>query len=463
MDPMITISSSVGIGGNKEDEAILEKKPSRNQPTMPQRNCNLSQEKELKSGRTITLPIEESTYEEMLSDSRIFRTEVDHYAEQWPELFPAEIRSGYHLHGKRGSKKLDGFEMQRIKLIEPDEAGKSIVLSIKPSAVMPYMTGYTDEVEKAHYLRQYGVPYSGLTYVFGRSDSYWYRQTTHLGRYSLVQTTIQQPENLPEDLLADEKHSRLLGQKCYIATTVGNDCVLGASVATAADEVALTEAYQTFKEEALHFCPEYQPKTVNTDGWTATQNSWRALFPMIVLIECILHAFISIRSRCKKKFSQAWPELQKKFWDVYDSPTKALFLSSLTDFQTWANTSLSGIALEAVNKLSNKSAVFAKWYQHPTARRTSNMVDRHMEPMDRHLNSTKYFHGHLISAEKSIRAWALLHNFSPYCQRSYTSKQWQSPAHKLNGAVYHDNWLHNLLVSTSNSPVIILSHQFRQN
>lgn len=394
-----------------------------------------------------------------MSDSRIFRAEIDRYIEQWPELFPAEIRSGYQLHGKRGSKKLDGFEMQRIKLNERDANGKIIVLSIKPSRVMPYMTGYTDEVEKAHFLRQYGVPYSALTYVFGRSDSYWYRQTTHFGRYSLVETTVQQPEDIPKDLLADEKHSRLQGEKCYIPTTVGDDCVLGAAVTTAADEASLTTAYQTFKDEALSFSPDYQPETVNTDGWTATQNSWRSLFPMIVVIECILHAFISIRSRCKKKYEQAWPEIQERFWDVYESATDDDFRANLADFRQWAADTLSGTALEAVNKLAKKSTVFIRWYQHPTARRTSNMIDRHMDPMDRYLYATKYFHGHLASAERSIRAWALVHNFAPYSPRSDARTQWSSPAHKLNRHVYHHNWLHNLLISTSNSKVIVLSHQ----
>lgn len=406
------------------------------------------------------LPIEESTYAEMLSEPEIFRTELNHYIEKWPELFPAEIKSGYELHGKRGSKKLPEFEMQRIKLLKRDAEGKRIVLSIKPSSVMPYMTGYTDEVEKAHYLRQFGVPYSALSYVFGRNDSYWYRQTTHFGRYSLVQTTIQQPENLPQNLLADEKHSRLQGKKCYIATTVGDDCVLGAAVTIAADEPALTDAYQTFKEEAHWVSPEYQPKTVNTDGWRATQNAWLSLFPLIRVIECILHAFISIRSRCKKKYQSAWPDIQEKFWDIYDAESDDNFLAALAHFQQWASNSLSGTALDAVNKLANKSAIFVQWYQHPNARRTSNMIDRHMEPMDRYLHSMKYFHGHLASAEHAIRAWALLHNFAPYCLRSQASEQWVSPAHKLNGHVYHDNWLHNLLISSSNSPVTIRSHQF---
>lgn len=399
----------------------------------------------------------------MMSDADIFRTELDQSIEQWPELFPTEIHSGYQLHGKRSSEKLPEFEMQRIKLNEPDAEGKSIVLSIKPSYVMPYMTGYTDDVEKAHYLRRYGVPYSGLTYVFGKNDSYWYRQINHFGRYSIIETTVQKPENLPKDLLADEKHSRLQGEKCYIPTTVGCDCVLGAAVTTGADEPSLTDAYQTFKDEARQLAPEYKPETVNTDGWTATQNAWQALFPSIVIIECILHAFISIRSRCKKKFKNFWPDIQDKFWNLYDSETDEDFLSSLNEFREWAATSLSGTALDAVNKMAHKSSIFVRWYQHPTARRTSNMIDRHMVPMDRYIHDMRHFHGHLASAERSIRAWALVHNFSPYCSRATIRKKWRSPAHQLNGHCYHDNWLHNLLVSTSNSSVIILSHQIRQH
>lgn len=217
-----------------------------------------------------------------------------------------------------------------------------------------------------------------------------------------------------------KSYSRLQREKCYIATTVGNDCVLGAAVTTKADEPSLTAAYQTFKDEALQLSPEYKPHTVNTDGWTATQNAWSSLFPCIVVIECILYAFISIRSRCKKKFKKLWPDIQDKFWNLYDSETDEDFLKSLDEFQEWAVDSLSGTALDAVNKLANKSSIFVLWYQHLTAHRTSNMIDRHMVPMEQHLNSMRHFHGHLASSERSIRA--LVHNFSPYCTRSTIRK-----------------------------------------
>lgn len=76
------------------------------------------------------------------------------------------------------------------------------------------------------------------------------------------------------------------------------------------------------------------------------------------------------------------------------------------------------------------------------------MLDCHIESMDRDLYSTRYFHGHLMSAEYQNRAWALFHNFHPYCPRAKIREEYRSPFHKLNGFVYHENWLQNLLVAS---------------
>ncbi|MCB8951383.1 MAG: hypothetical protein H6650_21840 [Ardenticatenales bacterium] len=65
-------------------------------------------------------------------------------------------------------------------------------------------------------------------------------------------------------------------------------------------------------------------------------------------------------------------------------------------------------------------------------------------------------------ADLRTRAWALLHNFRPYCPRSKVSKEYQSPAHKLNGFVYRENWLENLLVASSNQG-FRCSHKKRLN
>ncbi|MBF0412215.1 MAG: hypothetical protein HQK70_05840 [Desulfamplus sp.] len=78
------------------------------------------------------------------------------------------------------------------------------------------------------------------------------------------------------------------------------------------------------------------------------------------------------------------------------------------------------------------------------------MIDRLMQRMDRHLFSTQYFHGNRYSANLSIRAWALIQNFAPFNPITIKQhKDYMCPAEKMNGFRYHDNWLHNLLISAS--------------
>ena len=83
------------------------------------------------------------------------------------------------------------------------------------------MIGRTDEIEKALYLRQWGVPFDALAYVFGRDAMFWYRAWLAFGRPSLVGTTVKEPHKVPRDLVADEKLTRVAKQQVYVPTTVG--------------------------------------------------------------------------------------------------------------------------------------------------------------------------------------------------------------------------------------------------
>ena len=416
---------------------------------MPQRKCNKTKVKVKKACKRITLPFEKDEYQDIVDDKVAFRQNIDRMIAEYPELFPAAIEQGYNLHDTRTSKKMPEVRLRRIKLKTRDEKGKEIVVTIAPSAVMPYMSGYTDEVEKPLFLRRFGVPFWALAYVFGRDDQYWYRLAGQFGSYDIVQTTVKDPDKLPEHLLADEKHIHLNGEKAYVATTVGGDCVLGAAVALKADTEALTAAYRYFQQEAQQLKADYAPQTVNTDGWAATQAAWLALFPFIVIIECFLHAFLKIRDRCKRTLKAIYPDIKQRVWDIYHAPDPEQFRQRVAALKQWAQAAVSGTALEAIDKLCAKAECFIQAFDHPGAYRTSNMIDRHMEPMARWLFSSRFFHGHWSSAEKQVRAWALLHNFGPYCPRAKVRQTYQSPAHRLNGRVYHDNWLHNLLISTS--------------
>jgi len=413
---------------------------------MPQRQYNKERTKVAKSNPRVILPVPYKEYQEKASNAKSFRIWLDEMIASYPELFLSEIEAGYTLHDMLpASAKLPDVRFRRIKL----KGGERQVLTICSSDVMPYMTGYTDEVEKALFLRRFGVPYWALTYVFGRNDEYWYNMVCRFGRYEIVGATVKEPERLPAHLLADEKHGRFNGEKGYIATTVGADCVLGASLSLSADEQGLTNAYGVFQEEAEHVKADYAPETVNTDGWLPTQKAWQTLFPMITVLLCFLHAFIKIRDRTKKRYKTLYGDIQQLVWDAYHAPDRKAFFRRVSVLQQWAAEHLTGPALEAVHKLCARADNFALTFEFPAAYRTSNMIDRHMIPLDRWLINARYFHGHWQSAELQIRAWALFHNFMPYSPRANVRKQAISPVHRLNGSVYHENWLHNLLISTS--------------
>ena len=215
-----------------------------------------------------------------------------------------------------------------------------------------------------------------------------------------------------------------------------------------ADEEQLTEAYGHFKQEAQHLDPDYQPQTINTDGWSATQLAWKALFPTITIILCFLHAFLSIRSR-GKHLKETFQQISERVWNIYHADRATSFRQRIADLQKWAQAHVTGPTLDAILKLCSKADRFALAFGYPDAHRTSNMLDRQLDSLDRSLYSARYFHGHLMSAEYQLRAWALLHNFRPYCPRSKIRKKYHSPFHKLNGFLYRDNWLQNLLVASS--------------
>jgi hypothetical protein len=176
-------------------------------------------------------------------------------------------------------------------------------------------------------------------------------------------------------------------------------CLPGLALTEADDDDHLRDAYGTFREEARDVDPTYTPATVNTDGWKATQKAWRTLFSGIAVILCFLHGFLKVR--------------------------------------------------EALEKLWNHRQEYAASYQHPGCHRTSNLVDRLTNRLYRVLYAGRGLHGHQASSERRLRGWALLLNFRPYAPRSGPPREYQSPAHALNGKQYHDHWLHNLQVSAS--------------
>jgi hypothetical protein len=393
--------------------------------------------------RTICLPFSQVDYNQNVQDPVSFRKCIDEYIALWPELFPPEVADGYQMKDDYFSKK-QSIMIRRIEI-----AG--IAFTIRPSFVMSYMTGLTDEIENALFLRKFGVPFWALSRIFGKDPMYWYRIEQSLGRNSIVGTTVRNPDDIPDHLGADEKHTRCLGDKVYVATTVGNECILGASVAEDAGEEALKGAYKVFKDECRCVNPDYSPTTVNIDGWAATRKAWSILFTTVVIICCFLHVYIKIRDRGKKKHKDLFHQVSSKLWDCYRAVNKASFSQRIRRLLEWCeNNAAPDVFIKPIEKLRKNIAAYKAAYDHPGAHRTSNMLDRLMQRMDRHLFSAQYFHGTLPAAQLSIRGWALIQNFAPSNPRTVGKHNGlQSPAERLNSFRYHDNWLHNLMISAS--------------
>lgn len=391
---------------------------------------------------TICLATGQDEYPAAVADPARFRAWLDRSFRDSPELFPAAFAKGYRLKDSRRSKKA-GLRLRRITCTSTGES-----FTVRPSFLLPYTAGTAGEVQGPLFLRAFAVPFWALARVFGRDDMYWYRLEVGLGRNSIVGATARRAA-LPEHLLADEHHQARGGLKNYIATTVGAGCCLGAALAQSAGFEDLRPAYGVFKQEAQNAQPGYQPRTVSVDGWASTRRAWLWLFPLAVLLRCFLHGWLNIRSR--GKLDEAFADLSARVWEAYRAPDRRSFAQRLRRLWEWARGHVKAAwVLEQVKKLWGRSAEYGVAYGHPGGHRTSNMLDRVMRSMSRYFEACQHLHGSGEACGRHVRAWALLHNFRPWGAEAVGANQgWRSPAERLNGHRYHDDWPQNLLVSAS--------------
>ncbi len=391
----------------------------------------------------ICLPFEsEAHYATLVDDVMLYRGFLAHTYNQYPELFPQDWEQGFTFHDDYQSKKTAHL-IRRVKLKATHE-----VFSLRPSFLMPYCTALTDDVEKALYLLQCGVPLAALAYVFGRDEMFWYRLFLQLGRPSLLGTTVKAKERIPRHLVADEKQTWVRGTKVFIPTTVAGGVFLGATVVTKADTAQLTAGYQEFQAEACALDPHDKPATVCTDGFFATRKAWRALFPTVTLVLCFLHLTLKLRERCRGLLRT---EVLDRAWHIYHATSKRRFSQRARRFTEWATKKIvSAPLLEVARKLQQRVRHYLTAFAYAAAHRTSNAVDRLMNYQDRKLYAMRYFHHSTKSARLMVRAIAMLYNFHPYSERLRRQDETRrSPFCDLNGFQYHGNWLHNFLIASS--------------
>ncbi|MDH3600550.1 MAG: hypothetical protein OEU26_13020 [Candidatus Tectomicrobia bacterium] len=191
-----------------------------------------------KGYRTIRLHLGEREYDRFLQDHTYAKARLEELYEDHPEWFPEAFGWGYAFFGFTEPSIKQHLRCRRLRLEQGGE-----VFTVAPAFVMPSMSGRIDEVDKALFLMRFHVPCWTLAEVFGRDPMYGYRLEQGLGRFSLVGTTVKQADRLPTDLVEDEKHSGLNGERVSIATTAGQACILGASVSQSSGQADLQEAY----------------------------------------------------------------------------------------------------------------------------------------------------------------------------------------------------------------------------
>jgi hypothetical protein len=391
---------------------------------------------------TICLPFDQARYPQLVADPVAFRQALAGFFRRVPELFPDGFSRGYLLKDRRRSRKL-GLLLRRVRLKATGEA-----FTVRPAFALPYMSGRAEDASGPLFLRAFGVPFWALARVFGRDHAYWYRAEVALGRNSVAGATLRRA-GVPEHLLADEHHQPRGGAKNYVATTVGAGCCLGAALAQTADAGDLQAAYGAFKAEAQDVSPGYAPRTVSADGWAATHQAWLALFPLAAVPRCFLHGWLSIRSR--GKLTDSFAALSGRVWRAYRAATRRSFGQRMRRLREWAEGNVKAAwVLEQVRKLCGRAKEYGAAYAHPGGHRTSNMLDRVMRAMNRYFDDGQHLHGSEGACDRHVRAWALLYNYRPWHPAvARANGGWRSPAERLNRHRSHDDWLQNLLASSS--------------
>ena len=258
---------------------------------------------------------------------------------------------------------------------------------------------------------------------------------------------MQDPHKVPRDLVADEQLTRVATQQVSVPTTVGGGCCLGVSVVEAADTGTLERGYGECAKDAKALAPDDQARSVCTDGWEATRQAWRRLFPKIKVVLCVLHSVLKMK---KHWAGQLRHQVLDKAWQVYQAATTRQCAQRLRRVADWTPLPLSGPVATMVLKRCRRRTDFTPAYECPQAHRTSNAVDRLLDSQDRLLDAMRSWHGTTDSARLAVRAMALQWHFPPYGARLRRDQPSRvAPCHDLNGVQSHPNWLHTLLIASS--------------
>ena len=171
-----------------------------------------------------------------------------------------------------------------------------------------------------------------------------------------------------------------------------------------ADTDSLIKGYSTFADEARNLDPNYSPDSVNIDGWEATRNAGKKLFPKISIILCFRPLVLGIKDYIRRDKSLL-NRIKDKLWSIDHGESKRQFAQRLRRFWEWSTAQILPEKVHSkIEKAKAHSHQFQQAYNYDHCYRTSNQIDRLMNYQDRILDQMQYFHGSIDSARLFLRA-----------------------------------------------------------
>jgi hypothetical protein len=162
----------------------------------------------------------------------------------------------------------------------------------------------------------------------------------------------------------------------------------------------------------------YEPDSVTTDGWKASQNAWETQVPNIDIMECLLHGRKRL-SATLDAHNKAHPEMSAEnrqkirtdFEQIFEASNLAAFSQRIR--RAIAVYSEEPILLKRLQILKDKRFLFTNHFNFEQAPAFSAPLDRSMRFLDEKLESFGQFRSS-DSIDSMLNAWAIVNNLRSF-------------------------------------------------
>jgi hypothetical protein len=228
-------------------------------------------------------------------------------------------------------------------------------------------------------------------------------------------------------LLSDEKFATLDGEEIYLFLISQEELIWHGEWLESTAEDSFNAAIGRFlgtMDEAIQennlLKPEelYEPDSVTTDGWKASQNAWKTQVPDVDIMECLLHGRKRL-SATLDEYNKAHPEtsaenrqkIRTDFEQIFAASNLAAFSQRIRRaIEVYAE---EPILLKRLQILKDKRFLFTNHFKFEQAPAFSAPLDRSMRFLDEKLQSFGQFRSS-DSIDPMLNAWAIVNNLRSF-------------------------------------------------